>query len=216
MNPGKDIHNLRTDYSQQALDESQADASPFGLFSQWMHEALQNNVAEPNAISLSTTSLEGRPSSRIVLLREYSEEGFIFYTNYNSRKSIEIANNPFVSFLLFWPGLERQVRVEGKAHKASVAKSDTYFKSRPKASQIGAWASSQSEAIVSREELDEKVRLLSAQYKDQDVPRPDFWGGWVIIPHYFEFWQGRSNRLHDRLAYNLEQTQQWVIKRLSP
>lgn len=209
------IRSLRTDYARHSLDEAQVCSSPTDQFSLWMEEAVASKVMEANAMHLSTASADGRPSSRIVLLRGLSEQGFTFYTNYNSRKSQDLESNPHVCFTLFWPELERQVRVEGRAERVSAEASDAYFNSRPRDSQIGAWASEQSETLTSRELLDKRVSELTEQFQGQPVPRPPFWGGWCIKPDYFEFWQGRKNRLHDRIVYRQEGSA-WKIERLFP
>ena len=182
----------------------------------WLEEAIQAEVAEPTAMVLSTVNAKGRPSARVVLLKDVSEQGLSFYTNYNSRKGRELDENPFAAVTIFWPALERQVRIEGKVVKLPPEASDTYFHSRPKGSQIGAWASPQSQEIESREALEEEDRKHTEQFKSAEViPRPPHWGGYQLQPDRIEFWQGRPNRLHDRIVYE-QQLNNWQIKRLAP
>jgi pyridoxamine 5'-phosphate oxidase len=209
------INTLRHDFSKQTLDEKDAHINPVTQFSKWFQEAVDSKVNEPNAMCLSTVSSEGKPSSRILLLRNFSEEGFVFYTNYTSRKGEEISANPNVALLFFWPELERQVRIEGKLIKQSKEESDLYFNSRPRTSKLGAWTSAQSKVIASRKVLDEEYKKLSDKFPGEDVPRPDYWGGYLLKPETMEFWQGRSSRLHDRILYTNE-GQKWKIERLAP
>ncbi|MCE3278136.1 MAG: pyridoxamine 5-phosphate oxidase [Bacteroidetes bacterium] len=209
------INTLRHDFSKQTLDEKDAHFNPVTQFSKWFQEAVDSKVNEPNAMCLSTVSAEGKPSSRILLLRNFSEEGFVFYTNYTSRKGEEITANPNVALLFFWPELERQVRIEGKLIKQSKEESDLYFNSRPRTSKLGAWTSAQSKVIASRKVLDEEYKRLSDQFPGDDVPRPEHWGGYVLRPESMEFWQGRPSRLHDRILYTNE-GQKWKIERLAP
>jgi pyridoxamine 5'-phosphate oxidase len=189
--------------------------TPFAQFSIWWEEAVQSAIVEVNAMALSTVSPEGRPSSRIVLLKGYNEEGFVFFTNYTSDKGRQIENNQYVSLLFFWKELERQVRIEGTASQVAAEESDAYFDSRPVGSRLGAWASPQSQKIADREILDKELEKITAQFSEQQIPRPPHWGGYRVKPTKIEFWQGRSSRLHDRILYELTD-EQWQISRLAP
>jgi len=209
------IADIRKDYQLKSLAESEVAKSPFDQFSIWWEEAVQSAIVEVNAMALSTASPEGRPSSRIVLLKGYNEEGFVFFTNYTSDKGKQIAENQFVSLLFFWKELERQVRIEGIASKIAVDESDAYFNSRPIGSRLGAWASPQSKKISDRGVLDKELEKVTAQFKEQEIPRPPHWGGYRVQPTKIEFWQGRSSRLHDRILYE-HVDQQWQISRLAP
>jgi pyridoxamine 5'-phosphate oxidase len=209
------INTLRHDFSKESLDEKDALRNPVDQFFRWFHEAIDAKVNEPNAMSLSTVSSEGKPSSRIVLLRNFDNNGFVFYTNYTSRKGEEISDNPNASLLFFWPELERQVRIEGLLSKQSAEESDIYFNSRPRTSKLGAWTSAQSKVIANRKVLDEEYAKLEKKYPGDDVPRPAHWGGYVLKPVSFEFWQGRPSRLHDRILYSFEKNN-WKIERLAP
>jgi len=212
---GKDISNLRIHYEKSELSEANVPNSPLDLFHTWFAEALQGGIREPNAMILSTVS-ENRPHARVVLLKGASEEGFEFYTNYNSHKGAQLANNPNAALTFFYDFMERQIRVEGVIRKLTAGQSDAYFHSRPRGSQIGAWVSHQSEKISSQQILEEKLKFYEEKFKDQPViPRPDHWGGYLLIPESIEFWQGRPNRLHDRLLYTREGNR-WEISRLSP
>lgn len=208
------INSLRHDFTKQTLDKKDVNPNPVLQFEKWFKEAVDAKVNEPNAMGLSTVSMDGKPSSRIVLLRNFDEQGFIFYTNYSSRKGSEIALNPHAALLFFWPELERQVRIEGTLSKQTAVESDKYFNSRPRESKLGAWTSEQSKPIASRDVLDEAYVMQSQKYVG-DVPRPSFWGGYVLKPVNMEFWQGRASRLHDRIAY-VQQQNNWMIERLSP
>ena len=211
----EDIASLRQEYTKASLDESSALKNPFDQFEKWFNEAKNSTIPEPNAMVLCTVHSSGQPSSRTVLLKDLSVEGFTFYTNYNSRKGKEVAKNNAVSLIFPWLELERQIIVQGKVQKISRLASKEYFQSRPKDSQIGAHVSRQSEQISSRSVLESKLNLLKEKYKDRQVPLPDDWGGYQVTPHLIEFWQGRPNRLHDRIIY--ERTADfWYIKRLSP
>lgn len=210
-----DLQQIRQEYSQHTLDESDVDKNPFTQFEIWFKEAVESEVKESNAMTLSTVDSLNKPHNRIVLLKGFDERGFIFYTNQASKKGDEIAANPNVSVCFFWMELERQVQIEGLAEKLSKRESEHYFKSRPYMSQIGALASNQSEVVESREYLDQKFKALSEKYPEGKVPMPDTWGGYLIKPTYFEFWQGRRSRLHDRITYNKEAVD-WKIQRLSP
>lgn len=208
------VTTIRRDYSQKLLDEKSALENPFEQFEIWLSEAIAANVFEPNAMVLSTAG-QGKPASRIVLLRGFDAEGFTFFTNYNSRKAGEIEGNPQVSLLFFWGEIERQVRIEGIASKAAAEVSDSYFATRPRESQIGAWISPQSEVIENRGILENKYAEAAKQWEGKAIQRPSNWGGFVIKPEIFEFWQGRESRLHDRLVYTKAGTG-WEIKRLAP
>lgn len=201
---------------RESLSESDVSPNPFRQFDRWWDEAVRAEIDEVNAMTLSTVAVSGRPSSRIVLLKGYDDEGFVFFTNYRSRKGREIADNPHVSLLFFWKELERQVRVDGVCTTVSDAESDSYFFSRPEGSRVGAWASPQSERIASREVLDDNLRMLSEKFRDTAVPRPAHWGGYRVSPDTFEFWQGRPSRLHDRMLYEKAEGGDWSIHRLAP
>ena len=198
------------------LLESDLDSNPFRQFARWFEDAKQHQPVHPEAMTVSTCGADGVVSSRVSLLKSFSEHGFVFFTNYNSRKGMQLAENPRVSLCFFWPGLERQVRVEGVAVKTTAEESDAYFASRPRGSQIGAWASSQSSVIPGRGDLDQRFAELEACYKERQIPRPPHWGGYRVIPVEIEFWQGRADRLHDRFVYRLREPKDWVIERLSP
>lgn len=209
------VNTIRRDYNQKSLDENSICENPFEQFEIWLSEAVAQNVFEPNAMVLSTASKEGKPSARVVLLRGFDGEGFTFFTNYDSRKAREIAENPRASLLFFWAEIERQARIEGIATKASAEISDSYFASRPRESQIGAWISPQSEPIASREILEKKYAELAEEWDGKEIKRPPNWGGFVVKPSVFEFWQGRESRLHDRLVYT-KVGKSWKIERLAP
>ncbi len=209
------INTLRHDFSKQTLDESQVDKSPFLQFEKWFKEAVDAHVNEPNAMTVATASKSGKPAARILLLRNFNENGFVFYTNYSSRKGEEIDENPNCALLFFWPELERQVRIEGKLIKQSSAESDLYFNTRPRTSKLGAWTSPQSKVVKNREELDELYEQMSQRFPSEDVPRPPHWGGYVLQPDSIEFWQGRPSRMHDRILYTLVNGN-WKIERLAP
>ncbi len=214
-----DLKHLREEYSSASLELKDVPEKPIELFEQWMQEALQAKLAEPNAMTLATCKPNGFPSARVVLLKGLNEEGFIFYTNYNSQKGQELAVNPKAALVFLWLELQRQVRVEGIVEKISAAESEAYFQSRPKGSQIGAVASPQSTVIPGREVLEEKVKALEQKYADQEkLPRPDNWGGYILKPRRIEFWKGRASRLHDRLVYVKSEGrgEEWKIERLAP
>jgi pyridoxamine 5'-phosphate oxidase len=210
------IADLRKDYTLKGLSESEVDPNPFVQFRKWFDQALGAKLTEPNAMTLATTTIDGKPSARIVLLKDFDERGFVFYTNYSSRKGRESMANPHAALIFWWAELERQVRICGRIEKISASESDEYFHSRPRQSRLGAWASHQSEVIDNRAVLEERFANLQSQYEHQDIPRPHDWGGLRIIPIEIEFWQGRSSRLHDRLLYNYLENGDWRIKRLSP
>ncbi|KAA0890094.1 pyridoxamine 5'-phosphate oxidase [Pusillimonas sp. ANT_WB101] len=207
------VADIRHKYEKFELLESSLAANPFDQFSLWLDEALKANVTEATAMTLATATPEGRPSARIVLLKGFDAQGMVFFTNYLSRKGHELANNPNASLLFFWPALERQVRIEGVIEKIPAAESDQYFKSRPLESRIGAWVSPQSQPI-SRDELEARTAALTASLGDNPA-RPEHWGGYRLSPSYFEFWQGRPSRLHDRLVFQRENTH-WALRRLAP
>ncbi len=199
------------------MTEQNCETNPIVQFEKWIREAQAADLKEPNAMTLSTATPDGRPSARVVLLKEVSDIGFVFYTNYTSRKSRELETNPFASLTFYWPELERQVRVEGKARRVPREQSDAYFGIRPRGSQLGAWASHQSDVVSGREQLEAKLKEVEAEYRDQaEVPAPEFWGGYCVLPEAIEFWQGRPNRMHDRLRYRRKGEYAWVLERLSP
>ncbi|WP_257670627.1 pyridoxamine 5'-phosphate oxidase [Parapedobacter tibetensis] len=207
---------IRAEYGMGQLSEDEVADDALIQFQKWFDEALQNEVMEPNAMVLSTVSISGSPSSRIVLLKQLDESGFGFFTNYESRKGTELDENPHAALLFFWPELQRQVRIEGRVEKLSAELSDAYFQSRPKGSKLGAIASPQSREIPDRETLDTQLVELEKTYGDTElVPRPAHWGGYRLVPDLLEFWQGRGSRLHDRLAYK-RQDNGWQIVRLAP
>lgn len=210
-----DIAALRENYTKGSLDITDVAPNPFAQFNRWFDEALKSEIREPNALTLSTVTADGKPSARVVLLKKL-DTGFTFFTNYLSRKGTELAENPNGCISFFWNELERQVRIEGIIEKVSEVESDEYFQSRPRGSQIGAWSSNQSMVIESRSVLEEREKALLAKYEGQAIPRPQHWGGYRLVPTYIEFWQGRPSRLHDRIAYSLEADGQWKIGRLSP
>ena len=197
------------------LTEENVNKNPFKQFEIWFEEAKKIGLKDPNAMNVASATKSGIPSSRMVLLKAYSEEGFIFYTNYTSRKSGEILDNPIVALNFFWDALERQIRIEGEIKKVEKEVSDAYFNSRSRLSQLGAHASNQSQIIENYEELTDKLNSFDEKYKDTDIPRPDHWGGFIVIPSSIEFWQGHDGRLHDRLKFEKE-NDNWVMKRLSP
>ncbi len=207
---------LRREYMLQGLSEANLDPDPFRQFRTWYDAAVAAGLIEPNAMTLATASKDGRPAARMVLLKGFDPAGFVFYTNYESRKARELAENPWAALVLFWVELERQVRIEGRIEQVSPQESDAYFQSRPRGSQLGSSASHQSQVIPGREMLERRVEELEAEYQDRDVLRPSFWGGYRVVPDAIEFWQGRPDRLHDRLRYRRQDDGSWVIERLSP
>lgn len=209
------VKHLRQEYAHSTLDDGAIELNPFYQFKKWFEEALSAELPEPHAMNLATVSENGRPSSRIVLLRNFDTSGFDFFTNYESKKGSDLLKNPQVALNFFWQQIERQIRIEGKIEKLSQEESDAYFLSRPTASQIGAWASAQSKPIANRSELEKQVDTNSKKFANQPIQRPAYWGGYKIVPDYFEFWQGRPSRLHDRIAYSL-QNKEWKVSRLNP
>jgi pyridoxamine 5'-phosphate oxidase len=210
------LDDLRREYTQRGLREEDLAPDPISQFRLWFDEVAQADVREPNAMTLATATPDGRPSARMVLLKGVDTRGFAFYTNYESRKGAELSANPYAALVFFWVQLERQVRVEGGVERLSAEESDAYFASRPAGSQLGAWASQQSAALPGRGPLEARYEELRARYAGQEIPRPPFWGGFRVVPEMVEFWQGRENRLHDRLRYRRESDGSWVIERLSP
>ncbi|PEH85867.1 pyridoxamine 5'-phosphate oxidase [Burkholderia gladioli] len=211
------LADLRINYSRASLDEADVAPDPIRQFDKWFKEALDAQLPEPNTMTLATVDAEGRPSARIVLIKGVDERGFVFFTNYESRKGREIAHNPHAALLFYWIELERQVRIEGRIEKTSAAESDSYFASRPVGSRIGAWASEQSTVIANRKVLEARERDFAARY-GENPPRPPHWGGYRLVPEAIEFWQGRPSRLHDRLRYLRDPAggDAWTIERLSP
>jgi len=199
-----------------ALLESDLDKSPFRQFARWFDEAKVSHPLLPEAMTVATCGSDGLVTSRVCLLKDFDEHGFVFYTNYNSRKGVQISENPRVSLCFYWGELERQVRIEGAAVKTTGEEADVYFATRPRGSQLGAWASCQSAVIPGRGDLDQRFHELEANYGDRPIPRPPHWGGYRVIPVEIEFWQGREDRLHDRFVYRLREPKDWIIERLSP
>lgn len=209
-----ELSQIRTDYKLASLDTADVDASPFAQFEKWLRESLAAKVVEGNAMTLATVNAGGKPSARIMLLKDFDTRGASFFTNYDSDKGANLAANPVAALVFFWAELERQVRIEGSVEKMSADESDGYFGARPVASQIGAWASPQSREIASREVIERRVADFTRQFQETP-PRPPFWGGYRVVPTRFEFWQGRASRLHDRICYQLRDGH-WDIARLAP
>ncbi|MGQ9869316.1 pyridoxamine 5'-phosphate oxidase [Leptodesmis sp.] len=209
------IADLRLTYTRAQLTEADVDPDPIRQFQLWFEQALAADILEPNAMTLATATKDGIPSARIVLLKGVSDRGFVFFTNYESHKGQELAENPQAALVFLWQALERQVRIEGTVEKVSDAETVAYFHSRPRESQLGAWVSNQSQVIASREVLEQRLAELNQQYQNQEIPRPPHWGGYCVIPHMIEFWQGRPSRLHDRLRYRLD-NHHWILERLAP
>ncbi len=213
----KDLGDYRKSYEKSELTEASVKENPLEQFQKWFHEVEEaNGVDEPNAMTVSTIGLDGFPKSRVVLMKKFTYEGFIFYTNYQSEKGKAIEANPSVCLSFFWPNMERQVIIKGKAEKIAANLSDGYFESRPHGSQLGAVVSDQSEVVPSRDYLEGKLKDLEQKYEGKEVPRPEYWGGYLVRPISIEFWQGRPNRLHDRIRYSLLDDLDWKIERLAP
>jgi pyridoxamine 5'-phosphate oxidase len=210
-----DASSLRQDYTRAGLDRADVDPDPIVQFHEWFENAVDADLHEPNAMILATATTDGKPSARTVLLKGYDERGFVFYTNYEGRKAKEIEANPTCALLFHWGELERQIRIEGRVGRVPDAESDAYFAGRPRGSRLGAWASQQSRSVEGRSVLEARVRALEKEYEGREIPRPPFWGGYRVEPDTIEFWQGRENRLHDRLVY-LRNEGGWKIVRLQP
>ncbi|MGV6943632.1 pyridoxamine 5'-phosphate oxidase [Sphingobacterium kyonggiense] len=212
----KEIAAIREDYAKSSLNETDVLRNPIDQFSKWFQEAIASEVTEPTAMVVSSADQKGRPSSRVVLLKDIKSNGISFFTNYNSRKGQEMIANPFVSVLFFWPELQRQVRFEAEVEKLPDEDSDEYYASRPRSSQLGAIASPQSEVIADRKVLEDRVYAVEKEFeKTEHIPRPTFWGGFLLKPYRMEFWQGRSSRLHDRIVFE-KQADDWKIIRIAP
>jgi len=213
----KDLGDYRKSYEKTALTENTISDNPMEVFQKWFYETeASEGVDEPNAMTVSTIGLDGFPKNRVVLLKKFTYEGFIFYSNYESEKGKAIANNPNVCISFFWPNMERQIIIKGKAEKIQKNLSDGYFESRPDGSKLGAIVSNQSSVIPSREFLEEKLKELEKRYESKEIERPDYWGGYIVKPKSFEFWQGRPNRLHDRIRYVMQKDFDWKMERLAP
>ncbi|MBS7563418.1 pyridoxamine 5'-phosphate oxidase [Mucilaginibacter sp. Bleaf8] len=212
----QDIQNLRQDYRAATLSEAETAGDPIQQFEKWFNEAVNAQIYEPNAMTFSTATNNGRPSARVLLLKGFGPEGFTFFTNYMSRKGRELARNPWAAMTFFWGPMERQIRIEGTIEKLSKEQSEQYFHSRPKGSQVGALVSPQSQEIADRSVLESKQQQLEAEYADKEVPKPAYWGGYILKPQLVEFWQGRSSRLHDRILYKKSDKNNWKKVRLAP
>ncbi len=210
------IADIRRDYRGQALLENDIDPDPLKQFQIWFKQAVDANLRDPNGMTLATVTPDGKPAARIVLLKNVDARGFVFYTNYDSRKGQELDQTPWAALVFWWSDLDRQVRIEGSVTKITEAEADTYFQNRPRGSQLGAWVSEQSQVIRDRLVLEQQLEQLQKQYQGQSVPRPSHWGGYRLCPTQIEFWQGRPDRLHDRLCYRLTPQSDWQLERLAP
>jgi len=210
------IRGIRREHADRGLRESQVDPDPFKQFDAWFDEAVRAGLLEPDALALATVGRDGKPAVRMVLLKGYGPRGFVFYTNYQSRKGRELLENPHAAACLWWAELDRQVRIEGTVEKLSADESDAYFHTRPREAQLGAWASEQSSVLAGRQALEQQLKQFERRYADQPVPRPPHWGGFRIVPTAIEFWQGQPRRLHDRLRYRRQPDGTWLIERLAP
>ena len=210
-----DLFTIRRDFTLKTLDESDVLSDPMDMFEQWLNEAIIAKALEPNAMNLATATPDGKPSSRMILLKQIKPQGFVFFTNYDSKKAYQITLNKYCALTFVWNELERQVRIEGIVEKTSDAESDSYFEVRPAKSKLGAWASPQSRAIPDRKYLEGLIKEYESKFKDKNIVRPQNWGGYIVKPYLIEFWQGRSNRLHDRIQYVLEDGV-WEVERLAP
>ena len=210
------LSDLRKEYSKETLEVSSVDKDPIHQFEKWFDEALRTEVLEPNAMTLSTVTESGRPSARVVLLKGIEQGKFLFFTNHRSRKGMELENNPACALTFFWPELERQIRIDGITSRVDSTYAEKYFQSRPRGSQIGAWASPQSSVISDRSLIEERMKEMELKFKNSElIPKPHQWGGYAVEPHEIEFWQGRPNRLHDRIVY-YKSDEGWIIRRLAP
>lgn len=216
IDPTMSLADLRREYTASGLTEADAGDDPLDLFRRWFAQALEVDPDDANAMTLATADEAGRPSARIVLLKGCDERGLTFFTNYDSRKGRELSQNPYAALGFFWPALDRQVRIEGRAVRTSREESEEYYKSRPRGSRLGAWASAQSRTIAGREELERAVAALEARFPTDEIPCPQFWGGFRLVPEVWELWQGRPSRLHDRLRYTKDSAGGWLRERLSP
>lgn len=212
----QNLQHLRSEYAKASLDTNSIDKDPIQQFQKWFQEAVVGNIIEPNAMSLATVSADGRPSIRIVLLKGVEEGKFLFYTNYQSKKGVQLEANPACALTFFWPELERQVRIEGSVERVSVEKSTDYFQSRPRGSQLGAWVSPQSSPVKDRSILEQRMQEMEKKFEGADtLPKPQQWGGYAVNPYLIEFWQGRPNRLHDRIEF-VKTDSSWTMNRLAP
>lgn len=209
------INTNRRDFADQPFTEKMSADNPIDQYGVWFEEAIKSEILDPYAACLSTVNSNNEPSSRILYIRDFNSNGFVFYTNYDSNKGSDLLENNYAALNVFWGELERQIRIQGKISKVDDSTSDKYFKARPRASKIGAWASNQSQIIKDRNELEDKIKFYEEKFNSQDVPRPDNWGGYCLNPKKIEFWQGRPSRLHDRIVY-IKENNQWVKSRLSP